>query len=207
MWQIKFSLWEDHLLDDNDTLYETSSNIYPYSILVKLVKLVKLIEIFKFLEKIAVNWKMAVINVITRSFNGSCRHYACDFARRSQRGGILITALFEERWRSGESVAIERFHVVEINRAIHRLMGLSDRERWRIWWKEHCFWSHDQPRRGSACLSWTRTIGYTNTIRCWNTPSWTFHSCAFDSNVELIFTSMIIFMSNLYLYFLLIIIY
>lgn len=82
---------------------------------------------------IAINWEMAVINVIMRSLNGFSRHYACDFARRSQRGGILITALFEKRWRSGESVAIERFHVVEINRAIHRLMGLSDRERWRIW--------------------------------------------------------------------------
>lgn len=69
MWQIKFSLWEDYSLDDNDTLYETSSNIYPYSILVKLVKFVKLIEISKFLKKIAVNWEMAVINVITRSFN------------------------------------------------------------------------------------------------------------------------------------------
>lgn len=42
--------------------------------------------------------------------------------RTEQTRKILITALFSKRWRSDESVAIECFYVVQVNRVIFRLM-------------------------------------------------------------------------------------
>lgn len=42
--------------------------------------------------------------------------------RTEQTREILITALFAKRWRSNESVAIECFYVVQVNRVIFRLM-------------------------------------------------------------------------------------